>query len=310
MELKEQLWYKGNLHTHTTESDGDAHPEDVVEWYKQHEYDFLVLSDHNHRTILDHEIDGGPLMVPGEEVSARLLGSEAWHGGEIGIHLNGIGISRVVEPVNAGVTVGTLQANVDAIIKAGGIAQINHPNASWAFDHEDIAQVRGASLFEVYNGGPGANNEGGPGKHSAEDMWDHVLSAGQVIFGVATDDSHHYSDFSSNMANPGRGWVVVKASDLSTEAIVDSLATGQFYFSTGVELARLDISDQAVSLEIVQLRDYIYNTRFIGKDGMVLSDSGGLEASYHISGDEGYVRAVVRSSYGRRAWTQPVFTSQ
>ena len=141
-------------------------------------------------------------------------------------------------------------------------------------------------------------------------MWDHVLSAGQVIFGVATDDSHNYSDFSSNMANPGRGWVVVKASDLSTEAIVDSLATGQFYFSTGVELARLDISDQAVSLEVVQLRDYIYNTRFIGKDGMVLSDSGGLEASYHISGDEGYVRAVVRSSYGRRAWTQPVFTSQ
>ena len=310
MELKEQLWYKGNLHTHTTKSDGDAHPEDVVEWYKQHEYDFLVLSDHNHRTILDHEIDGGPLMVPGEEVSARLLGSEAWHGGEIGIHLNGIGISRVVEPVNAGVTVGTLQANVDAIIKAGGIAQINHPNASWALDHEDIAQVQGASLFEVYNGGPGANNEGGPGKHSAEDMWDHVLSAGQVIFGVATDDSHHYSDFSNNMANPGRGWVVVKASDLSTEAIVDSLATGQFYFSTGVELVRLDISDQAVSLEIVQLRDYIYNTRFIGKDGMVLSDSGGLEASYHISGDEGYVRAVVRSSYGSRAWTQPMFTSQ
>ena len=53
--MKEQLWYKGNLHTHTTESDGDAHPEDIVEWYKQHEYDFLVLSDHNHRTILDHE---------------------------------------------------------------------------------------------------------------------------------------------------------------------------------------------------------------------------------------------------------------
>ncbi len=76
--MKERLWYKGNLHTHTTESDGDAHPEDVVEWYKQHEYDFLVLSDHNHRTILDHEIDGGPLMVTGEEVSAKLLGSEAW----------------------------------------------------------------------------------------------------------------------------------------------------------------------------------------------------------------------------------------
>jgi hypothetical protein len=141
-------------------------------------------------------------------------------------------------------------------------------------------------------------------------MWDHLLSEGHVIFGVATDDSHHYSDFSTNMANPGRGWVVVKASELSKEAIVDSLSTGQFYFSTGVELARLYMSDQSVSLEIVQARDCIYHTRFIGKDGMVLSDSAGLEASYDISGDEGYVRAVIRSSYGRSAWTQPVFISR
>jgi hypothetical protein len=38
-------------------------------------------------------------------------------------------------------------------------------------------------------------NEGGPYKHSAEDMRDHVFSAGQVIFGVVTNDSYHYSDF-------------------------------------------------------------------------------------------------------------------
>ena len=82
-------WYKGNLHTHTTKSDGDADPEIVVEWYKKHGYDFLVLSDHNHRTILEHEDVDGPMMVPGEEVSARISG------GGVPIHLNGIGISRV-----------------------------------------------------------------------------------------------------------------------------------------------------------------------------------------------------------------------
>ena len=48
-------WYKGNIHTHTTESDGDASPERVVSWYRRHGYDFLVLSDHNHRTILDYK---------------------------------------------------------------------------------------------------------------------------------------------------------------------------------------------------------------------------------------------------------------
>jgi len=294
-------WYKGNLHTHTTKSDGDADPEIVVEWYKKHGYDFLVLSDHNHRTILEHEDVDGPMMVPGEEVSARISG------GGVPIHLNGIGISRVVEPTDAGGVVQTLQANIDAILDAGGIAQLNHPNGAWAFDQEEIVQVQGASLLEVYNGWPGANSEGGPGKHSAEEIWDGVLSAGKVIFGVATDDAHHYSDFSHVWANPGRGWVMVEASELTQDAIVESLQTGRFYFSTGIDLARLEMSEDRVSLEIVQHRDYVYQTRFIGKDGVMLSEGDGLEASYDIGGDEGYVRASLRSSYGTRAWTQPIF---
>ena len=40
-------WYKGNLHTHTTMSDGDSTPEVVAQWYKEHGYQFLILSDHN-----------------------------------------------------------------------------------------------------------------------------------------------------------------------------------------------------------------------------------------------------------------------
>ena len=46
-------WYKGNTHTHTTVSDGDSPPSDVVRWYRQRDYDFLVLSDHNAVTALD-----------------------------------------------------------------------------------------------------------------------------------------------------------------------------------------------------------------------------------------------------------------
>ena len=40
-------WWKGNLHTHTLWSDGNAYPEMVVEWYKTNGYNFLALSDHN-----------------------------------------------------------------------------------------------------------------------------------------------------------------------------------------------------------------------------------------------------------------------
>ena len=40
-------WFKGNTHTHTLWSDGDGAPEVSVSWYKEHGYNFLVLSDHN-----------------------------------------------------------------------------------------------------------------------------------------------------------------------------------------------------------------------------------------------------------------------
>ena len=302
-DLPKLNWFKGNIHTHTTESDGDDTPENVVRWYRRHGYDFLVLSDHNHLTLFEYA-EGRrrfkrPLMVPGEEVSLSI------HDGRTPIHINAIGISRVVEPIDAREIVPTLQANVDAIMEAGGIASINHPNYMWSFDHEHLKKVTGATLLEIYNGHPAANVHGAPGKPSYEEIWDGVLSAGRVIFGVATDDSHNYKDFHPARSNPGRGWIVVQAETLEVEAILDGLSSGRFYASTGVELADLEQSPEAVSLSVTTERDFIYTTAFIGRGGKVLQESTGPEASYEPSGEEGYVRAVVRSSSGTKAWTQP-----
>ena len=301
-------WYKGNIHTHTTESDGDEDPHKVVNWYRKHGYDFLVLSDHNHLTLLEYGSGRRhfrkPLMVPGEEVSVQI------HGGETPVHINGVGISRVVEPIDAGDVVATLQANVDAIVQAGGVASINHPNFKWAFDHREISRVEGASLLEVFNGHPGVNLYGAPGRPSCEAIWDGVLSAGRVIFGVATDDSHNYHDFVPWLSNPGRGWVMVQADELTQEAIVDGLASGRFYASTGVTLTNLERSAEGIALEIDQERDFIYTTRFTGKEGVLLAESTGLDAQYMADGCEDYVRATVISSSGPRAWTQPVFPAR
>ena len=72
-------------------------------------------------------------------------------------------------------------------------------------------------------------------------------------------------------------------------------------------MTALDASQESVSLQIEQVRDWMYTTTFTGRDGVVLSEQVGLQANYRIEGDEGYVRATVRSSQGARAWTQPVF---
>ena len=294
-------WYKGNIHTHTDRSDGDADPDFVTTWYRDHGYDFLVLSDHNHRTILDHEIEDGPLMIPGEEVSARIME------GSVPIHLNGIGIDRVVEPINIDDVVATLQANVDAIVEAGGIAQLNHPNYEWAYDAEHVKQVVGASMLEIHNAHPAVNTYGAPGKMSTEQIWDAVLSSGVVIFGTATDDSHNYHDYAPHLSNPGRAWVVVNADELKVDAIVDGLATGNFYASTGIVLDDVEITDDAIELTIADERSAVMVTTFSGKDGVVLAEIEGDNPRYEFDDEASYVRATVRSSNGTKAWTQPTF---
>ena len=304
--MAEAKWYKGNIHAHTTMSDGDAPPEKVVRWYRRHAYDFLVLSDHNHLTLLDYGSNRPrrrrPLMIPGEELSVNL------HGGAIAVHVNGIGISRMVEPIDADEVVPTIQANVNAILQAGGIASINHPNYAWSFDHEAIKQVSGASLLEVFNGHPSSNVHGAPCKFTYEQIWDGVLSSGRAIFGVATDDSHNFYDFAHDMSNPGRGWLMVRAPELTRESIVEAMASGEFYATTGVALSEIQVSEEGIELTIEQEREYLYTSRFTGPDGALLAESTGLQAAYQVRGDEGYVRATVHSSSGPKAWTQPVFT--
>jgi len=44
---QESEWYKGNLHTHSYWSDGDEFPEMIMQWYKDRDYQFVALSDHN-----------------------------------------------------------------------------------------------------------------------------------------------------------------------------------------------------------------------------------------------------------------------
>ena len=302
-------WFKGNIHTHTNRSDGDSEPEAVIRWYRRNGYDFLVLTDHNHLTLLDHQSKSRrfrrPLMIPGEEVTVNI------NEGATSVHVGGIGISRLLEPVDAEDVVSTLQANIDAIRGAGGIPSINHPNYGWSFDDRHIVRVVGATLLEIFNGNTVTNVYGGGGHPSYDEIWDRVLSAGRQIFGVAVDDSHHFKgDFKHRMASPGRGWVVARAPRLETGAIMEALETGNFYSSTGVTLEELEADSQGISLSILQEWEFAYTTQFIGRGGELLLHTHGTEASYRIRGDEGYVRAVVSSSDGVRAWTQPVFTGR
>ncbi len=298
-------WYKGNIHTHTTESDGDSSPEHVAEWYNAHEYDFLALTDHDHLTVIEDAAsnrDKWPLLIPGEEVTSRLFENTS------PVHVNGIGISHHVEAAYEEGIVETLQENIDRIRAAGGLASIDHPNYKWAFGDREITQVTGAWAMEVHNAHPGANSLGGGGRPGTEAMWDRVLSAGTRLFGIASDDSHHYTgEFSADRSNPGRGWVVVRATDLDEDSLMTAMSEGDFYASTGVVIGELSISTSEVVIELAPRTDERLTTIFYGRNGRELWRSDDLTARYRPLRLDGYVRATVESSRGSRAWTQPVF---
>lgn len=205
-------WYKGNTHTHTLNSDGDSTPDEVVRWYREHRYNFLVLTDHNFLTQVDglnalHSAEEQFIVIKGEEVSDRY--------GEKAIHINGLNVDRVVEPQGGRSVVEVIQRNVDAIRAAHGVPHINHPNFTWAITAEDLKRVRNDKLFEIYNGHPQVNNLGGGGAPGLEEMWDQILTGGKLLYGIAVDDAHHFKrPWDKNASLPGRGWVMVRAEKL------------------------------------------------------------------------------------------------
>jgi hypothetical protein len=297
-------WFKGNTHTHTVNSDGDSTPDEVVRWYREHRYHFLVLTDHNFITDIQalqalHGAADRFLVIRGEEVSDRF--------GEAPLHINGLNLQSLVEPQGGNSVVDVLQRNVDAIRRAGGVPHINHPNFRWAMTSAELGAVRNMRLFEVFNGHPEVNLLGGGGIPGLEEAWDAILTNGTLLHGIAVDDAHVFKQPGNpNVAGPGRGWIMVRAPRLDTASIMDALDRGDFYASTGVELADYTVSERSMTVAVKPTTFSKYRIQFIGRDGKVLSESPETTATYQFTGGEGYVRARVLESNGRIAWCQPV----
>ena len=297
-------WYKGNLHTHTINSDGDSAPDAVTRWYKEHRYNFLVLTDHNFLT----QPEGLNAMFAAKEKFTLIAGEEVTSRYENkAVHVNAFQISATIPPAFGHSIVETIQKNVDAILAAGGLASLNHPNFRWSVTPEELSQIRGMKLFEVYNGHPDVHNAGGGGAPSLEEMWDVVLSSGREVYGIAVDDAHSFKVFGPQYSNPGKGWVTVQAAELSSSAVIQALENGQFYSSTGVELEEMARMADGLRVKIKQRSDFKYTTFYTGQDGKLLASSNDLASEYMLQPGDKYVRATVVASDGNRAWVQPVF---
>lgn len=297
-------WYKGNTHAHTLESDGDSTPEEVARWYKDHGYQFLVLSDHNVLTrvaALSAQLAAPErfLLVAGEEVTDAFERKP--------LHINGLNVTRLVEPQHGASVAETLQRNVDAIREAQGVPHINHPNFGWAITSADLAATARYRLLEIFSGHPLVNNLGGGGTPGVEEVWDRLLRAGQRVYGLAVDDAHYFKrPWDPQAPKPGQGWVVVRAPRLDTAAILASLEAGEFYASTGIELEEFSADAAGISVRVRPAGDARYRLALIDASGEA-QVSEGPAARFSLVNRQGYARVTAMDSNGGRAWTQPVF---
>src|SRR5918993_769823 len=300
-------WFKGNTHTHTLESDGDSTPDEVTRWYKEHGYNFLVLSDHNVLTQVDalnakYAVPGAFTLIKGEEVTTPFDGKS--------IHVNGIDTRQRIGRQQGSSIPEILQRSVDAVRAQEGVPHINHPNFNWSLTPEQLAAVKNNKLFEIYNGHPMVNNFGGGGMPGTEQAWDAILSSGVLLYGIAVDDAHHFKDLGNpKLAGPGRGWIVVRTATLSARAILDAMERGDFYASTGVELEAYDVTTSSMTVTVKKNAFAKYRIQFIGKGGVVLHEALDSPAVYQFRGTESYVRARVLDSNGAIAWGQPTLVA-
>src|SRR5688500_12091194 len=151
-------WWKGHTHTHTVNSDGDSTPDEVVRWYREHGYQFLVLTDHNYLTGIEglNAVHGAAdkfLVIRGEEVTSTAASKP--------VHVNGLALDTVVAPPKAATVREALQQSVDGVRRANGVPHVNHPNFGWALTADDLRQLERTRLFEIFNGHPQVNNLGG-----------------------------------------------------------------------------------------------------------------------------------------------------
>lgn len=294
------------------------------------------------------EVAGEFLMIPCEEISDRAEGAP--------VHLNATNLLEVIQPVG-GATVREAMANnlravQDQATRLGReiLLHVNHPNFGWAITAEELAAVTEERFVEVYNGHPGINHLGDALHPSIEQLWDiaNTIRLGRLgaapLFGLGTDDSHHY--YGKQGSRPGRGWIMVRSRYLTPEHLLRAIKRGDFYASSGVVLADVafDPEKGTLSLDIEPAEGVTYTTEFIGTRktadldsqprlddagealrvtgiysadvGAVLAKVEGLHPRYQLDGSELYVRAVVTSSRPHvdpsfagqveQAWTQPV----
>lgn len=295
-------FWRGNLHTHSNISDGALDPAEVCRRYAAEGYDFIALTDHFVGRY------GYPIADTRSFRSERfttLLGAElhsgAMQNGELW-HILAVGLPTDFAPSNSPdfkpVPDQETGAEIAArAMSAGAFVAIAHPQWS-GLTMEDARALKSAHAVEIYNHGCHTGCDRGDGASIA----DLLLTEGRHLSLIATDDAH--------FTEPDHfgGWVMVKATENTPEALLAALKAGQFYSSQGPELRGIRIVDGTVEVECSSASSVIVQgqgSAAIARHGNSMTRTS-LQLDARCSASS-WLRITVVDAAGRRAWSNPTW---
>lgn len=284
-------WFKGNTHTHTTNSDGALAPEKTRAEYEAGGYDFLFITDHGKVTDVTSLSTTKLRVFPGEElhVGQTELG-EMYHLVALGLK-ESLPCGSKVDP----------QQSINNALAQGALVIIAHPYWS-QLTVRDMISLSGPVGFEVYN----ASCEYSVSKGSSVVWWDEMLTRGKALWGLATDDAHYHFNPHRPVDTCG-GWIMVKAESLTLENVLAAIARGEFYSSNGPTIDYVSITEGVIRVDCspVRMINFIANNgrgeRFTAQTEQRLT-----RAEYKIRGSEKFIRIECVDFQGKTAWTNPI----
>ena len=285
--------YRGNLHGHSTHSDGFKTPQEVIKTYQKLGYDFTCLSDHlwaDSRfaaiTICDgrayHSDDF--ITIPSAEL--HCLGKKFDNDGLWHLVANGLPLD--FKPADKYETAPQL---IERAQKAGAFVTIAHPEW-YSLTSEEALSLSAADAVEVYNHACFLEAARSSGVACA----DTLLQEGKDVHLTAADDSHFRLD------DAGGGWVMVAASSLSEEAIIKALKEGAFYASTGPSITSLSMEGDRLVVECSAARSVIVSGA--GYEARNQNGHSITKAEFDLSAfQSSWFRLTVTDAANRHAWS-------
>ncbi len=279
---------RGNLHTHTTMSDGKRTPAEAMWAYREAGYDFLAITDHRKLTVPDpSEIPEGLIWIPGTELDYFLPHQVC--------HVVGLGIREGIENLYS--REGTPQDGIDAIRTLGGKVVLAHP--AWSVNTTDfMLGLKGVDATEIWNSVSAPPYNANRPDSSA--VLDPVFAAGCLWKVLASDDTHFYQE------EFARGWTMVQTEDRTPEGILKEILEGKSYATQGPVFYQIEVRDREVTVRTSPCSSVIFYSNLAWAKGRTVLGEGLTEVTWTCPPKETYVRVELTDAMGRRAWSNPL----